>query len=72
MFLLSRIEKAATPGVTADMRMMLLLGVSVEEVAVLSGYEIRIGSRDLLDPLLDCAGGLIANLVCNFLSGIII
>lgn len=58
MVLLSRIQKAATASVTADMRMMLLLDVGGKKITVLGGDEIRVLRSDLVDPLLDRAGVL--------------
>ena len=72
MVLLSRIQKAATASVTADMRMMLLLDVGGKKITVLGGDKIIILRSDLVDPLLDCAGGLIAYRICNFLQGVVV
>ena len=72
MLLLSRIQKAATASVTADMRMMLLLDVGSKKNTVFGGDEIIILRSDLVDPLLDGAGGLVANCIGNFLQGVVI
>ena len=54
------------------MRMMLLLDVGGKKITVLGGDKIIILRSDLVDPLLDCAGGLIAYRIGDFLQGVII
>ena len=71
MLLLSRIQKAATASVTADMRMMLLLDVGGKKITVLRGDKIIIIRSDLVNPLFDRAGGLVANRIGNLLQGVV-
>ncbi len=54
------------------MRMMLLLDMGGKKITVLGGDEIVVLRSDLVDPLLDGAGGLVANCVCDFLQGVVI
>ena len=72
MLLLSRIQKAATASVTADMRMMLLLDVGGKKITVLRGDKIIILRSDLVNPLFDRAGGLVANRIGNLLQSVIV
>ena len=54
------------------MRMMLLLDVSGKKITVLGGNKIVVLRSDLVNPLLDSAGGLIAYRICNFLQGVVV
>ena len=54
------------------MRMMLLLDVGSKKITVFGGDEIIILRSDLVDPLLDSTGGLIANCIGNLLQSVIV
>ena len=54
------------------MRMMLSLNVGGKKITVLGGDKIIILRSDLVDPLLDGAGGFVANCISNLLQGVIV
>ena len=48
---------------------MLLLDVGGKKITVLGGDEVCVLRSDLVNPLFDRAGGLVANRIGNFLQG---